>query len=337
MARDWKDFGPDPAGDPDSADRRRRALLGAMSEGYALCQAIRDHSGDLVDYRIVEINPALSAMFGLAPGIESGRFSETGIVHPDWLPLCDTVLRTGQAACFETFMQGIARWHEVRVNRIAPDWMTQVFSDITERRAAASHQAQLFEELKHRMKNNLGMVSAMLSMQARGASAEVRDHLLKAADRVQSISDVNGALYATQLQDEIDLGDYLASLCRRLSQSLLDGDRVTIDVRAAAIAIPTDQAASLGMIVNELVTNAAKYAFPYQETGAIRVRLEQDNKAILMSVADNGAGLPPDFDSRPGLGMRLVRSLVKQLGASLTFAGSPGATFVVRLPRPPAS
>jgi len=105
------------------------------------------------------------------------------------------------------------RWHEIRVNKVGPSRLSQFFFDITDRKAAQAHQARLFDELNHRVKNNLAMVASILELQARGADAQERDGLLKAVARVQSVSAVHESLYADQHGQEIDFSAYLKRLC----------------------------------------------------------------------------------------------------------------------------
>jgi len=315
-------------------DERYETLFRTMSEGFALCEAIRGETGRLVDYRIIEINPALRGMLGVGPEVVGTRLSDGGASTANgWLPLCDRVLRTGEPASFEFHNRATGKWHEIRVNRVTPERMGQFFFDITERKAAESHQANLFEELNHRVKNNLGIVSAVLGMQARGAEPRVRAELMKAIGRVQSISEVHDALYKGHRTEDVDFGPYLEGLCRRLSDSLLADDRVRIVVEAQSAPVAVDRAVPLGVIVNELVTNAVKHAYPPPRAGVITVRFSRTDDGAVLSVSDTGRGLAVDAEKKSkGLGMKLLRSLVGQVGGALTLSGPPGASFEIRIP-----
>jgi PAS domain S-box-containing protein len=315
-------------------DERYEALFKTMSEGFALCEAIRDEAGRLVDYRIIEINPALRGMLGVGPEVVGTRLSDGGSSGGEaWLSLCDRVLRTGNPASFEFHNRATGRWHEIRVNRVTQSRMGQFFFDVTERKAAEARQAGLFEELNHRVKNNLGIVSAVLGMQARGTEPRVRGELMKAIGRVQSISEVHDALYKGNRTEDVDFGPYLEGLCRRLSDSLLADDRIRIVVEAQSAPVAVDHAVPLGVIVNELVTNAVKYAYPAPETGVIAVRFSREEDGALLSVSDAGRGLPVGAEKKTkGLGMKLLGPLVEQVGGALTVGGPPGATFEIRIP-----
>jgi len=322
-----------------SAQRERdlhyAALIRSMSEGFALCEAIWDEAGALADYRIIEINPALQAMLGIGPEVTGTRLSDSGSKDARWLAVCQRAMATGEPVGFDFHNQATGRWHEIRVNRVASDRMAQFFFDITERKRAEARQATLFDELNHRVKNNLAIVSGLLTLQAQGAEPHVRQHLMKAVDRVQSISEVHGSLHKGDRTEDLDFGPYLEQLCRRLAVSLGEDGRITIAVAAQSAAISIDHAVPLGMAVNELVTNAAKYAYPPPQKGSIRVCFARDGDELLLTVRDTGKGLAQGAEKRAkGLGMKLVRSLVAQVGGELEAETGPGAAFTIRLPAP---
>src|SRR5690606_15639125 len=174
---------------------------------------------------------------------------------------CDRVLTRGKPARFEYHDPVQLRWYDVHVMRISDREMGQFYFDITQRKRAEAHQAELFNELNHRVKNNLTIVSAMLSMQARNApQPEVQAELLKAVARIQSISDVHSSLYRSSSQDQVDFKSYLGDLCGRLSGAMLADGRIRLEVEAHPASVDPEQAVTLGIIVNELVTNAVKHA-----------------------------------------------------------------------------
>lgn len=324
-------------GDTETRALHRDVLFENMSEGFALCEAVQDEHGQLTDYVILEINPALQKMLGVGPEVVGTKLSDSGNTAPEWLQRCETVLRTGAPSRFEFHNQRTGRWHEIQLNRVSDDRMVQFFHDITERKVAEIRQTELVEEINHRVKNNLSMVSAVLRMQARDADPVVRDHLLKAVGRVQSIADVYRNLYGDNRSDAVNFGHYLEQLCTGLTASLLDDSgRVTLNVDAESAIIALDTAIPLGMVVNELVTNAAKYAYPPPDRGAISVRFKKDGSGYKLEIGDSGAGLPNDpADAAPGLGMRLVHSLAQQAGGQLAVTHHPGVTYTIHFSAAP--
>jgi two-component sensor histidine kinase/PAS domain-containing protein len=310
------------------------ALFATMLEGYALCEAIRDDDGRLVDYKILEINPSLLRMLGVGPEAVGTRLSNAPGDWTAWLALCDQVLTTGEAAGFESHHQASGQWHEIRITRVTQTRMAQVFFDVTERKKAEFRQAELFNELNHRVSNNLTLVSSILQMKARAADHEVvRDQLLRAEARVQSIAQVHRALYRGGRTEQVEIGAYLRDLCEGVAEALTQDDRIALQIEADSIFVPVDTAIPLGMVVNELVTNAVKYAYPYPDGGVISVALTREDQGMRLVIADRGHGLSKEaLRASRGLGMRLVRSLVAQVDGQLVVRGPPGTAFEITLP-----
>jgi len=312
------------------------ALFETMSEGFALCKGSFDVDGHLADYTILEINPALQRMLGVGAEATGTRLRDGPGDHTRWLALCEQVFVTGRPSAFEYHHIASGKWHEVRISRVSADQMAQFFFDITERKEAVNRQAQLFDELNHRVMNNLTLVSGILQMKAQATdSPVVRDQLFKAVARVQSIALVHRALYRGARKDDVDFGGYLHDLCSNISNSVVHDADVTVTVDAEPANIAIDTVIPLGMVVNELVTNAVKYAHGPGERGAIHVRFGREKSDLVLIVSDDGRGLPSEEKSKTGgLGMTMVRSLVVQVGGALTVNRGPGAAFTIRLPDP---
>ncbi len=314
--------------------REYDALFGMMSEGFALCEAIFDDEGRLSDYVVLQMNPALLEMLGVGPEAIGGKFSAVPGDQSAWLGLCNRVLKTGEPQSFEYFNASTGRWHEIHVNRVTATRMAQLFFDITERKAAEEYRTRMFEELNHRVKNNLSVVSAILGMQARDAEPATRDNLMKAVDRVQSIAEVHGSLSRGREAGQVDFAAYLQNLCDRLAESLLADDRIQIVVETAAMDIAAEHAVPLGMVVNELVTNAVKYAYPPPAKGIITVCLKVTEAGPVLAVGDSGCGLPGDIETKTGgLGFSIIHSMVRQVGGTLTIHRRPARNSKYSCPR----
>ena len=308
-------------------------IFQTMSEGFALCDAIWDPHGNLIDYTIVEMNPSLQRMLGVDGRAVGTRLSDGAGVSKPWLDLCSRVLRSGQQEAFEFHNPATDLWHEIHISPVNHTRLAQFFFDITERKRAAARQTELFEELNHRVKNNLAMVAGLLQMQARTSDEAVGQHLLKAVARVNSIAQVHAALYRGSRQEDIEVSSYLRDLGAELAQSFLDHERISLKIDAHPGIISIDNAIPLAMIVNELVTNAAKYAYPDPQRGGISVSLQPDADEWVLKVADEGQGLPETEEApTKGIGMRLVMSLVAQIHGDLRVHAERGAVFEIRLP-----
>ena len=192
----------------------------------------------------------------------------------------------------------------------------------------------LLKEIYHRVKNNLQVVSSLLSMQGSKAGAESRGLLEESANRVKSMALVHEQLYQSQNLSSIAWKDYAEQLLQHLRQS--NGDvarRVTVRSDVDNIRLGIETAIPLGLIVNELISNAYKHAFPGNRTGEIVLRLKGlEGGAVALEVNDDGVGLPEGFD--PGkvasLGMQLVVSLAQQLDSQLEIRSEHGARFSLR-------
>jgi two-component system, sensor histidine kinase PdtaS len=214
---------------------------------------------------------------------------------------------------------------ELRAARAREAILRQEMTDLAQR------QVMLAQEFEHRLINGLQLISSLLSLQSRAAaSPDAADQLAIAAQRVSALGRVHRRLHLLDHQDRVELKPYLQQLCEDLSRLLCEetGD-CAILVESATVEIPTSYAIPLGFIVNELITNAAKYA-----KGNITVRFETSPAGHLLSVTDEGPGLPPGFvptDSK-GLGMKIVLALVKQIGGALQVGpgdGGRGTRMVV--------
>lgn len=200
-------------------------------------------------------------------------------------------------------------------------------------RKVLDRQQLLMREVNHRVNNSLQIVASMLQLHASGAaSAEVRHELREAGTRIAAVARAHKRLYRGDAIDALDLGAYLGEVCADISASL-PGCTVKVET-VDGIVIPTDRAIPAVLLVNELITNAAKYAYPGRG-GTVRVALAlADPSTVAISVGDEGAGLPPDFDMKAGrLGMRLIRAFAGQLRGDLQVVRkSPGTEFVLRFP-----
>jgi two-component sensor histidine kinase len=187
-----------------------------------------------------------------------------------------------------------------------------------ERMTATEAQATLLlAELGHRIRNNLHIAISMLTMQGR---AHRDPTLQKAFDvaigRIRVIANAHDRLQVGRKGEAVEMREYLEDLCRNLAETVREVRPIAVRVDADRFSLPTEVAVPIGLIVNELVTNAFKYAFPDEREGLIVVGLRRASEGrLLLRVCDNGTGCPDD--PTEGLGSRLVRLLVQQLKGSV--------------------
>ncbi|MDB5465691.1 MAG: pdtaS 9 [Phenylobacterium sp.] len=310
---------------------RYRTLFECVSDGFLLIEPAGDGPGRVTDYVILEANPAILRMLSTDTSIVGRRVSEVlPVPVTGWLEACNRAA-TGAEVTFDFQSPATDRWYEIHLSRVGKGQLAAFVVDITDRKLTESRHLELFDELNHRVKNNLSMVSVMLSMHARATDQpEVEDQLKRAVDRIQTIADVHASLYRTSSRDEVDFAGYLQHLCDRLARALLADDRLRIELDAEPAGLALDKAVALGVVVNELVTNAVKHAYPPPARGVILVKLRHPGDTLTLWISDKGQGFPPTGPA-DGLGMRLVSSLVQQVGATLTVERGEGVTFVVQL------
>src|SRR3954453_21722880 len=223
-----------------------------------------------------------------------------------------------------TFLQGAANLLGMAIER------QRMERDL---RGALDRQQMLLREVNHRVNNSLQIVGSMLHLQGKvTTNPDVQHQLREASSRITAIARAHQRLYRTDEFTTLDLGAYLADVCADLCEATPD-----CEIHVAApehVVLTTDRAISVALLINELVTNAAKYAYP---TGGCRtwVSVTREADAITLSVRDEGVGLPAGFDpgKSSGLGMRLVSAFAKQLGGALDVkARQPGTEFLVHFP-----
>ena len=233
--------------------------------------------------------------------------------------------------------------------RLIPDESGQpvllqgVAFDITETKKAAEivksslrEKELLLKEIHHRVKNNLQITSSLLRLQAaKIPDAAVRQVLRESQDRIRSMALVHEMLYRSQDLARVDFPQYVRALLPQLFRSYNPGGRIRYRVEIDEIVFGVDLAVPCGLIINELVANALKHAFPGDRRGEICVRMRLEQDRYRLSVEDDGIGFPAGLDvSQTGtLGLQLVRTLTEQIGGRLQEKTGQGTAFVIDLPR----
>lgn len=214
---------------------------------------------------------------------------------------------------------------------------------LAEKERLAAHNELIAREMSHRIMNSFHMLQSMLGLQTRSiADPHARAVVEHAFGRVKAMAVVHSRLFEAARDDiaALDLGAYLRGVGEELARAFMADGRCVLRVEAPdGVRIQAGLAAAVGLIATELVLNAVKHAFRAGERGTLTVRRAQAAGRCLLTVADDGVGLPEGLDlaASSGLGMRLVRSLVAQLDGALEIDGKPpGARFRVSFPIPAA-
>jgi two-component sensor histidine kinase len=193
----------------------------------------------------------------------------------------------------------------------------------------------LLGEVNHRVANSLQLVSAFVQLQARATDGVARAALRDTQRRIEAIIQVHRRLYSSNDVESVDMQDYLSALVRELEDTLSSAASPrSLSLVADEVRLATDKAVSVGVIVNELITNACKYAYRRGEAGEVRVRLTDEGEGLTLTVEDDGAGMTRGQAAKgTGLGGRVIRAMATSLNSEVVYdASRQGVRATLRLP-----
>jgi PAS domain S-box-containing protein len=201
---------------------------------------------------------------------------------------------------------------------------------------ALAEKEVLLREINHRVKNNMAVVSSLLSLQAaRVSDPEAKRALQESRERIRTMGLIHEKLYRSSDFARVDFSEYLRDVAAQVMRSYQgDSERIRLQTSIQPVPVDLDQAIPCGLIVTELVSNAMKHAFPGGRAGTIRIEFwSSDGGGLALVVANDGAPLPGDFDLRTSasLGMQIVAILAEQLGGTLQVLRGNGAGFRISL------
>ena len=315
-----------------------RAIFDASSEGLTLCRLMRDEQGKAYDYQVLDVNPAHRMLTAATrEQMLSKPVSQIAPpISPRWIKSAAAAVELQTTQTFEVRSPATGRWLDIHVSPVRGDLFAQTFIDVTTRREAEEQRIRLVAEMNHRVKNNFQTVASILTQQARRTdNAETREQLRGAVHRVHLLAELHDSLSAVPDAGEIDFQAYLAAVCERLRGSIEDQGRIRINLTGCEAELDVDYAVPLGFIVNELVTNAIKYAYPAPAHGDIDVSFACRDDDYLLRIADSGRGVPNEkgASTQQGLGMVLVSGFVAQIGGTMDVRNGSGVEYSIRFPR----
>ncbi|XDD48938.1 sensor histidine kinase [Leptospira sp. WS92.C1] len=298
-----------------------------------------------IHFRVIAFNSSFELSFWKLYGkkIEEGNIlsdlimdpSERAVVIENW----SRALR-GEVYTTERTMRGFVQdvavfeisYSSIRDSSHNLIGATQIIRDITERkqgeeklRKTLEEKEVMLKEIHHRVKNNLQVVASLLGLQAdHSENARISQILRECERRIQSMALIHKELYQSENITKIDFYDYLNTLLISLLHSFGKEKKIEFRVSSKPNFVSIETAIPLGLIVNELVTNSLKYAFPNEVQGTICVKLRAEMREFVLEVIDNGVGMPENFDFSKceTLGLKLVAILSKQLRGKPGFSPS---------------
>ena len=324
------------------AEQNYKTLFNEMLDGFALHEIICDSSGLPVNYRFLNINPAFERMTGLKVNDIVGRTVLD--VMPDteryWIDTYGKVAVTGEPVFFENYAAAIGKYFKVTAFRPAVGQFVCIFSDITDRKKAVDEAAKqlaekeiLLREVHHRVKNSIANIEAFLSLQANSnPNNEVKTALHEAVCRVQSIRVLYEKLLLTAEYRDTSVKNYLESLISSLVAVYDLNNNIIVKTEISDFVISSKKGLSVGIIINELLTNVFKYAFIGRENGIVSVSVDKNQNKVTLAVKDNGVGIAErrNENKSPGFGFTIVKMLVEQLGGSYNIENDNGTESIVQ-------
>lgn len=308
------------------------------------------------DFKLTSFNNNFIAIqestMGITPKIGTEVIINSGKIYPNEVVKQRIEIHKkamqGFSAVFEnevTRKNGEKIWLETYIDPIVLEnnqieEATYIVHDITEKKQAEQlikealkEKEILLKEVHHRVKNNLQIISSIINLQSTFVKdAQSQEMLKDIQNRIKTMSFIHESLYQTKDFSSIDFSEYVQNLAQNLTHSYrLYDKKIEINVVAKPIFLNLDQSIPCGLIINELVTNAFKYAFKNKNEGEITININQQNQTIFVSVEDNGIGFPNeiDFKNTESLGLQLVVTLTEQLNGKIELETKKGTKFIV--------
>lgn len=243
---------------------------------------------------------------------------------------------------------GEIRWVRDRAFPVANDSgevyrIAGIIDDVTESKQALEQiksslqeKEVLLKEIHHRVKNNMQVITSLLSLQSKTIGDEKALAVFEdSQNRVKSMALIHETLYQSKDLSRINFAEYLQKLVAHVSRSYrIRPNAVKINLHINDVSLPIDTAVPCGLIINELASNALKYAFPADTKGEVNIMFARADHQYTLCVSDTGVGLPPDFNPDQGksLGMKLIRMLTTQLNGEMECRNGVGTTFQITFP-----
>lgn len=216
------------------------------------------------------------------------------------------------------------------------DDVTESKQAIEQIKSSLQEKEVLLKEIHHRVKNNMQVITSLLSLQSKTiGDAKALEVFEDSQNRVKSMALIHETLYQSKDLSRINFAEYLQKLVAHVSRSYrVRPNAVKINLYVNDVSLPIDTAVPCGLIINELASNALKYAFPADTKGEVNITFARADDQYTLCVSDTGVGLPPDFDPEQGksLGMKLVRMLTTQLSGEMACRNGVGTTFQITFP-----
>ncbi len=326
------------------SEEKYRNLFNNMTEEVHFWELVRDKEGRIITWKLIDANPPTLKSWGRNT-IEGIRGKTTDEIFgpgstEHYYPIVEKIMKEGTPYYYEDYFPNLDKYFRFASVPLGEHFIT-TGADITSIKKAEqalksslNEKEVLLKEIHHRVKNNMQIISSLVSLQAgQSGDSNVAEILGDVSNRVRSMAMIHEKLYQSKDLSRIDFAQYTESLLNYLWRSYGQSvSGIILKKELKPVSLPVDKAVPLGLILNELVSNTLKHAFPENKDGEVTVTLEKgDGKEVTLSVSDNGKGLPEGFDWKEtdSLGLRLVQMLASQLHGNVKSESNSGTVFKV--------
>jgi len=329
-----------PEGIIQESEDHLRGLFDNMLEGYAYCRMVYENDVPS-DWIYLMVNKSFEKHTGLNDVID--KWVTQIIPHireddPELFELFNRVASTGNAEKVEIFVKSLNKWLSIYAYSIERGYFTTVFEDITTRKLyenelkiALKEKEILLKEIHHRVKNNLQVVSSLLNIQSGYVEdTQSKEYFRISADRVKAMSLIHEHLYKSINLSQINFENYVNDLVIHLYKiNCINPEIIEIKVDVPGIVMDIDSAMPCGLVINEIVSNSFKHAFPGNRKGKIKIELKLKDENYALKISDNGVGMPVNAEENQSLGTQLIKMLSEQLDATTEIRIKKGTEYII--------
>ena len=312
--------------------------------GIIICDLITDDNGVHVDFIHTQGNLSTEKQTGfIVEQLVGKKASElvSADLCKDLVEKYSKVVRTKKTLHYEQYFDIYNKYLSVTAYPLSENRFVLNFIDITELKQAEenlkmqlSEKEILLREIHHRVKNNIANIESFLMLQAGSSSnTETKTALTDAVSRVKGMRILYEKLLLSDVQCDLSVKDYVEKLVDSLTD-FFDADRnITVEKKIDDFMLDSQRAISIGIIINELLTNVFKYTFKDSDTGKVVISLKKINSIVTITVHDNGVGIEPeDLENKPkGLGLVIVKMLIDRLKGTYDIRQEKGTMVIIRI------
>jgi two-component sensor histidine kinase/PAS domain-containing protein len=319
-----------------------KTLYNSINEGLALHKIIYNEKGVVKNYIILDVNPAYEEILGITREKVVGKLATEvyGTEKPPYIEIYGLIAESGRPSNFDTYFEPMDKHFRISAFSCKKGFFATAFEDISDRKkreinieTSLNEKETLLREIHHRVKNNMQIVSSLLNLQSRYVDEDETINVLKESqNRVRTMAIIHENLYQSNDLNSIKLADYIPRLVKELFYTFnISKSRIKKIIDIEDIKLNIETSIPCGLIINELVSNSLKYAFPNNITGKLMVSIRTNEDGYELIIEDDGVGFPNhiNYKNTDSLGLQLVNNLTTQIDGIIELDKSNGTKFII--------